>query len=100
MARDHAAEYSNLTGRLAELRQRHAVLVAREEDKTRSRVGLEEELTAAGVDVSDLEGEEARLTREVDDALAAAALELDDFEQKLQAAEAPGTTAGAIVELT
>lgn len=90
-ARDYGHEYQDLTGRLTDLRQRRAVLAAREEDKAREREALEADLVAAGIDVADLDGEEARLVREVGEALDAATESLDQFESELSVAE---TTTG------
>lgn len=76
-------EYAALTERLAVLNHKHAVLVAKEEQKAGERKRLEEELTAAGVDVAHLDAEASRLEAEVLLAYQKAKGSVDEFEAQL-----------------
>lgn len=76
-------EFVELGERLTKLGQRHAVLVAREEQKSAEREVLEKELKAAGVDVTRLDEEAARLEAEMRKALMEAKAKVDAFEVEL-----------------
>ena len=60
------------------------------EGVSEERAVLEEELTAAGVDLDDLEGEAARLRAEAGEALSRAESLVTEFNQKLEAAAVSG----------
>ncbi len=80
-------EYQGIHSRLDQLRQRRAVLEAEEGKRRETREKLADELKAAGVDLGDLPGEKKRLEAEVESLQAEAVRLVDEFEQRLDAAE-------------
>lgn len=79
-------EFVELGERLVQLGNKHAVLVAREEQKATEREILEKELSSAGVNVAELEGEAARLEAEMRKSLIEAKAKVDLFEAELNTA--------------
>lgn len=86
---DYETQYQDIVSRVGSLREKRAVLEAREQDKATERSKLENALKADGVDVTRLEEEESRLAREVETALQESSDALDSFEARLM--EASGT---------
>jgi len=81
---DLEQEYANLEGRLVRARERLAVLKAREEEKKKKRVVLLDQLVTEGVNISDLEGEEERLQKEVREQMDEATGAVGRFEVLLE----------------
>lgn len=80
-------EFVDLTDRLSSLKERWAVVKAREEEKQKERERLLEELRILGVDTNNLDGEEKRLESEIQEWLKKAKQSVDTFEQQLNAVE-------------
>lgn len=81
-----ADEYANLTEKLNRLRERRAVLEARETDKATERQSLAEGLRAQGVNLDDPDKEIERLEKETAEELIDAKARVDQFERELEAA--------------
>jgi len=84
-----AEEYTGLNTRLAQMKERRAVLASREADKERQRTELTAELTLMGVDVSNPAAEIQRLEAEALEDLRRAKEQVDQFERELNEAAAP-----------
>jgi len=81
---DLEKEYAELEGRMVKAREQLAVFKAREDEKKQRRSTLLEQLAAEGVDVDDLEGEEARLQKEVREQMEEARGAVGRFEDQLE----------------
>lgn len=86
------ADYTALTERLNKLRERRAVLTAKEEEKAKLREALTTELKAKGIDTDHPEEEAARLEREAEEELRQAISRIDQFERELEEASEPNQT--------
>lgn len=89
-------EYIQLSERLTRLGQRHAVLVAKEEQKAAERLTLVEELAAAGIDTTRPEEEIERLEKKLALEFQDSKASVDAFEMELN--RAMGTGAPAVRE--
>lgn len=80
-------QYLELGEKLTRLKERRAVLEAREADRAKESERISAELRLVGVDPTNPDAEIERLTREIDAEFARAQSEIDTFERDLTAAE-------------
>jgi len=80
---DLEMQFRELDEKLTGLQRDRAVLAAKEEEKECRRAVLIQELTAAGVNVDDLPGEQTRLEAEAEAEYHKAEVDVKDFERLL-----------------
>jgi len=87
MTTDPASDFIALKERLAELKQRHAVLEAKRAERQSEKDAILKNLREEGIDVENLESERERLESEISQAFVEAESSVSRFSQQISDAE-------------